>query len=71
MSTPEVLSSCAELADKAGYLEVNKENLQHVRFPNIFGIGDCTSAPTSKTAAAVGIYFEYLLFFRYVLQHSR
>jgi len=54
MSTPEVLSSNSNLADKAGYLEVSKETLQHVRFANIFGIGDCTSAPTSKTAAAVG-----------------
>ncbi|XP_059473786.1 sulfide:quinone oxidoreductase, mitochondrial [Neocloeon triangulifer] len=53
MSTPEVLSKCADLVDKAGYLEVSKTNLQHVRFPNIFGIGDCTNAPTSKTAAAV------------------
>ena len=23
------------------------------RYPNIFGIGDCTSVPTAKTAAAV------------------
>ena len=24
------------------------------RYPNIFGIGDCTNVPTSKTAAAIG-----------------
>ncbi|KAF4526108.1 hypothetical protein B566_EDAN007602 [Ephemera danica] len=53
MSTPEVLSSCSALVDKTGYLEVDKGSLRHVKFPNIFGIGDCTNAPTSKTAAAV------------------
>jgi sulfide:quinone oxidoreductase len=41
------------LADAAGWLEVDKATLQHVRFKNIFGIGDCTSTPNSKTAAAV------------------
>jgi hypothetical protein len=24
------------------------------RYPNIFGLGDCTNAPTSKTAAGAG-----------------
>jgi sulfide:quinone oxidoreductase len=41
------------LADAAGWLDVNKSTLQHVRYGNIFGIGDCTSTPNSKTAAAV------------------
>uniref|UniRef100_A0A3Q2YKL1 Sulfide:quinone oxidoreductase, mitochondrial n=1 Tax=Hippocampus comes TaxID=109280 RepID=A0A3Q2YKL1_HIPCM len=41
------------LADEAGWLDVDKENLQHKRYPNVFGIGDCTNLPTSKTAAAV------------------
>ncbi|CAB3371826.1 Hypothetical predicted protein [Cloeon dipterum] len=53
MSAPDVLSKCSDLTDKAGYLDVNKTNLQHVKFPNVFGIGDCTNVPTSKTAAAV------------------
>jgi len=43
----------SELADAAGWLEVDRATLQHVRHPNIFGIGDCTSTPNSKTAAAV------------------
>lgn len=42
-----------ELADEAGFLSVSKDTLQHVKYPNIFGIGDCTSLPTSKTGAAV------------------
>ncbi|XP_029992288.1 sulfide:quinone oxidoreductase, mitochondrial [Sphaeramia orbicularis] len=41
------------LADEAGWLDVSKENLQHKRYPNVFGIGDCTNLPTAKTGAAV------------------
>uniref|UniRef100_A0A6Q2YRR3 Sulfide:quinone oxidoreductase, mitochondrial n=1 Tax=Esox lucius TaxID=8010 RepID=A0A6Q2YRR3_ESOLU len=43
----------SSLADGAGWLDVNKDTLQHKRYPNVFGIGDCTNLPTSKTAAAV------------------
>lgn len=53
MSSPDVLRKCSALVDGTGYLKVNKETLQHESFPNIFGIGDCTNIPTSKTAAAV------------------
>jgi len=42
------------IVDSAGFLDVNKNTCQHVKFPNIFGIGDCTNIPTAKTAAAVG-----------------
>jgi sulfide:quinone oxidoreductase len=54
MRAPDVLKSCQALTDAAGFLDVNKETLQHVRYSNVFGIGDCTNVPTSKTAAAVG-----------------
>lgn len=54
MSAPAVLRANKQLVNEAGYVEVDKLTLQHVRFPNIFGIGDCTNLPTSKTAAAVG-----------------
>jgi len=53
MSPPDCLATNSELADAAGYLSVNKETLQHTKFPNIFGVGDCTNSPNSKTAAAV------------------
>jgi sulfide:quinone oxidoreductase len=36
-----------------GWVDVNKDTLQHNRYPNVFGIGDASSLPTSKTAAAV------------------
>ena len=53
MSTPDCLNSNTDLVDGTGFLSVNKETLQHTKYSNIFGIGDCTNVPTAKTAAAV------------------
>jgi sulfide:quinone oxidoreductase len=36
-----------------GYVEVNKNTLQHSRYDNVFALGDCTNAPCSKTGAAI------------------
>lgn len=49
MSSPECISS-SPLADAAGFVEVDKNTLQHVRFPNVFAAGDVASTPNSKTA---------------------
>lgn len=54
MFTPESLSKNKDLTNEAGFVNVNKFTLQHVSFPNIFAIGDCSSSPNSKTAAAAG-----------------
>lgn len=51
-SAPDFIRRSA-LADAAGWLEVDPNRLQHVRFANVFGLGDCTSTPNSKTAAAI------------------
>eukprot|EP01133_Synstelium_polycarpum_P004410 gene4410-5166_t len=49
---PEIKAS--PLADPvSGFIEVNKETLQHVKYPNVFALGDCSNLPTSKTAAAI------------------
>ena len=40
------------LADAAGWIEVNPETLQHVRYGDIFSLGDACSTPNAKTAAA-------------------
>ncbi|XP_041795214.1 sulfide:quinone oxidoreductase, mitochondrial-like [Chelmon rostratus] len=50
---PSSVIKGSPLADEAGWLDVNKDNLQHQRYPNVFGIGDCTNLPTARTAAAV------------------
>lgn len=52
MGPPAVLKG-SSLDDASGWLDVNKHNLQHKTYANVFGIGDCTNLPTSKTAAAV------------------
>jgi len=54
MSAPDFLKG-SPLANEAGYVDVSKEHLQHNKYENVFAIGDCSSAPTSKTAAAVGV----------------
>ncbi len=40
------------LADAAGWLEVDQATLRHKRFDKIYGLGDVTSTPNAKTAAA-------------------
>ncbi|XP_023018197.2 sulfide quinone oxidoreductase [Leptinotarsa decemlineata] len=52
MSTPECLNQNKDLTNEAGFVDVDKSTLQHLRYPNIFAIGDCSSSPNSKTAAA-------------------
>lgn len=53
MTPSAVLKTGPSFTDNTGYLDVDGETLQHKRYPNVFGIGDCTNVPTSKTAAAV------------------
>ncbi|MFD1123734.1 FAD-dependent oxidoreductase [Methylophilus flavus] len=40
------------LANADGWVEVDQHSLQHVRYPEVFGVGDCTNTPNAKTAAA-------------------
>jgi sulfide:quinone oxidoreductase len=51
-SAPEFIKQ-SPLANAAGWVEVNDNTLQHVKYPNVFGLGDASSLPTSKTAAAI------------------
>lgn len=39
--------------DQKGWLAVDKFTLQHLKYPNIFGIGDVAGLPNSKTGAAI------------------
>lgn len=54
MGPLDVLKSSA-IADAAGWVDVDKGTLQHVKpeYSNIFSLGDASSLPTSKTAAAI------------------
>lgn len=52
MGPPSYIAK-SPLADKDGWVEVNSETLRHTRFANVFGIGDGSNLPTSKTGAAI------------------
>jgi sulfide:quinone oxidoreductase len=52
MAAPAVVSG-SPLANGAGFVEVDQASLQHVRYPNVFSLGDVSGMPNSKTAAAV------------------
>lgn len=41
------------LANAAGWVDVDKSTLQHVRYATIFSLGDASGLPTSKTGAAI------------------
>ncbi|MBI3068653.1 MAG: NAD(P)/FAD-dependent oxidoreductase, partial [Betaproteobacteria bacterium] len=51
-SAPDFVRS-SPLANSAGYIEVHQHSLQHVKYKNVFGLGDAGSTPNSKTAAAI------------------
>ncbi|XP_045535608.1 sulfide:quinone oxidoreductase, mitochondrial [Papilio machaon] len=63
MRTPDFLSNSPGIVDSAGFLTVDKYTLQHEKYPNMYGIGDCTNTPNSKTAAAIAKQ-------SYVLEHN-
>jgi len=52
MGPPTFLAK-SPLADKDGWIDVDKTTLQHKHFPNVFALGDCSNLPTSKTGAAI------------------
>ncbi len=52
MSAPPFIKD-SPLADSGGWLDVDMYTLQHKRYRNVFGLGDCTNTPNSKTAAAI------------------
>jgi sulfide:quinone oxidoreductase len=52
MSAPNFISQ-SPLADTAGWVDVDPFTLRHKMYSNVFGIGDCSNLPTSKTGAAI------------------
>ena len=43
----------SELANEAGWLDLEDDTLRHKRYTNIFGLGDASGTGNAKTAAAV------------------
>lgn len=53
-SAPDVIKrSALASADPLGWVDVDKFTLRHVRFPEVWALGDCSSLPTSRTGAAI------------------
>lgn len=50
---PRPFVSQSGLGNDAGYVDVDKYSLQHLKYKNVFSLGDASSLPTSKTAAAI------------------
>ncbi|MFN4153320.1 MAG: FAD/NAD(P)-binding oxidoreductase [Paracoccaceae bacterium] len=57
MTAPKVVQeSGLSWADRwvgQGWIEVDQSTLRHLRYPNVFGIGDINGVPKGKTAASV------------------
>jgi sulfide:quinone oxidoreductase len=51
-SAPDFIKA-SPLANEAGWVDVDKHTTQHVRYPNVWSLGDCSSMPNSKTGAAI------------------
>lgn len=51
-SAPDFVKN-SPLANEAGWVDVDKSSLQHLRYKNIFSLGDASSLPTSRTGAAI------------------
>jgi sulfide:quinone oxidoreductase len=51
-SAPDYFSKSA-LADAKGWFDADKYTLQHLRYKNVFGLGDVLNTPNAKTGAAI------------------
>jgi sulfide:quinone oxidoreductase len=51
-SAPDFIKN-SPLANEAGWVDLNKDTMQHNKHQNIFGCGDAGSTPNAKTGAAV------------------
>lgn len=51
-SAPDFVRN-SPLANAAGWVDVDKHTLQHLKYPNVFSLGDASSLPTSRTGAAI------------------
>lgn len=51
-SAPDYFKS-STLADVNGWFDADKYTLQHLRYKNVFGLGDILNTPNAKTGAAI------------------
>ena len=51
----------SEIGSEKGWVPVNKETLQHVKYSNIFAIGDIAAVPMGKTGGTVRKQYKVLV----------
>lgn len=49
---PQFVADSPLAHPESGFVDVDKFSLRHVRYPNVFAVGDAGSTPNAKTAAA-------------------
>ncbi len=49
---PQFVADSPLANPESGFVDIDKFTLQHVRYRNVFGVGDAGSTPNAKTAAA-------------------
>ncbi len=60
MKASDIVGS-SPLGSTRGWIPVNKETLQHIKFKNIFSLGDVVATPLGKTSASVGKQHKVLV----------
>jgi len=60
MKAPDEIAN-SKLGSKKGWIPVNKETLQHVKFPNVFALGDIAGVPMGKTGGSVRKQFKVVV----------
>jgi len=60
MKAPDEIGKSA-IGSKKGWVPVNKETLQHVKYKNIFSLGDIIDAPIGKTGGSVRKQYKVLV----------
>eukprot|EP00928_Gymnodinium_smaydae_P080534 TRINITY_DN6420_c0_g1_i3.p1 TRINITY_DN6420_c0_g1~~TRINITY_DN6420_c0_g1_i3.p1 ORF type:complete len:892 (+),score=140.76 TRINITY_DN6420_c0_g1_i3:70-2745(+) len=53
MGAPDFVKNSPLANSTTGFVDVDKDTCQHVHYPNVFSLGDCSSLPTSKTYSAI------------------
>ena len=51
MAAPKEIAS-SPIGSAKGWVPVNKETLQHVKYPNVFALGDVAAVPMGKTGGS-------------------
>ena len=60
MKAPDEIGN-SPIGSRKGWIPVHKETLQHVKFPNIFALGDIAAVPMGKTGGSIRKQYKVLV----------